>query len=134
MFNFSVIELVEGDLLDDVWHRISAEDQGSIVAELVEALEKIHSVRPCEKGVKEILWKTLEEGEQVLKNFDAGVFGDPHTGFLNDGPALLGSIMKRRKLKKVLDLSSRLLNSNSLSTTPFNSIHKSEPADWLTMI
>jgi thiamine kinase-like enzyme len=92
--------VAEGDLLDDVWHRISAEEQSSVVAELVEALEKLHSVRLCDKGVKEILGKTLEEGEEFLKSFEAGVFGGPHTGFLNDGPALLDSIMERRKLKK----------------------------------
>lgn len=48
MFYFSVIELVEGNLLDDVWHRMSAGKQSSVVAEVVEALEQIHSVRPCE--------------------------------------------------------------------------------------
>ncbi|KAL5330823.1 hypothetical protein ACEPPN_000347 [Leptodophora sp. 'Broadleaf-Isolate-01'] len=102
MFHFSVIELVEGDLLEDVWQQMSAEEQSSVVAELVEALEKLHSVRLSDKGVKEILGKTLrEEGDEVLKSFEQpGAFGGPHTGFLNDGPALLDSIMERRKLKK----------------------------------
>ncbi|TAQ84021.1 hypothetical protein B7494_g7651 [Chlorociboria aeruginascens] len=101
MFYFSVMELVEGDLLEDVWQQMSAEEQSSVVAELVGALEKLHSVRPSDKGVKEILGKTLrEEGDEVLKSFEQpGAFGGPHTGFLNDGPALLNSIMKRRKLK-----------------------------------
>ncbi|PVH70374.1 hypothetical protein DL98DRAFT_564197 [Cadophora sp. DSE1049] len=102
MFRFSVIELVEGDLLEDVWQQMSAEEQSSVVAELVEALEKFHSVRLSDKGFKEILGKTLrEEGDEVLKSFEQpSAFGGPHTGFLNDGPALLDSIMERRKLKK----------------------------------
>ncbi|KAH8161949.1 hypothetical protein CIB48_g6284 [Xylaria polymorpha] len=102
MFHFSVIELVDGDLLEDVWQRMSAEEQSSVVAELVEALEKLHSVRLSDKWVKEILGKTLrEEGDEILESFEQpGAFGGPHTGFLNDGPALLDSIMARRKLKK----------------------------------
>lgn len=102
VFHFSVIELVEGEPLEDVWQRISAEEQSSVVAELAEALEKLHSVRLNDKVVKEILGKTLgEEGDEVLKSFEQpGAFGGPHTGFLNDGPALLDSIMERRKLNK----------------------------------
>jgi hypothetical protein len=102
MFHFSVIELVEGDLLEDVWQQMSAEEQSSVVAGLAEALEKLHSVWLGDKRVKEILGKTLrEEGDEILKSFkQPGVFGGPHTGFLNDGPALLGSIMEKRKLKK----------------------------------
>jgi hypothetical protein len=42
-----------------------------------------------------------KEGDEVLKSFEQpGAFGGPHTGFLNDGPALLDSIMERQKLKK----------------------------------
>jgi hypothetical protein len=81
---------------------MSAEEQNSVVAELVEALEKVHSVRPSDKGFKEILGKMLrEDGDEILKSFEQPrVFGGPHTGFLNDGPALLDSIMERRKLRK----------------------------------
>jgi aminoglycoside phosphotransferase (APT) family kinase protein len=83
MFHFSVIELVEGDLLEDVWQQMSAEEQSSVVAELVEALEKLHSVRLSDKGIKEILGKTLhEEGDEVLKSFEQpGAFGGPIRDF-----------------------------------------------------
>ena len=59
--------------------------------ELVEALEKLHSVRLSDKGVKKILGKTLrEEGDEVLKSIEQpGAFGGSHTGFLNDGVPLL---------------------------------------------
>ena len=101
-FHFSVMELVEGDLLEDVWQQMSAEEQRSVVAELVEALKTLHSVRPSDKGVKEILGKTLrEESDEVREGFEQPVvFGGPHTGLLNDGRDLLDSIMERRKLKK----------------------------------
>ena len=83
MFNFSVIELVEGDLLQDVWHQMSAENQRSVVAELVKALDKLHSIRFSDKRVGEILDKALcEEGDEVLESFEEQphVFGGPHTG------------------------------------------------------
>ncbi|KAI1175185.1 hypothetical protein F4777DRAFT_551068 [Nemania sp. FL0916] len=102
MFHFSVIELVDGDLLEDVWQQMSAEEQSSVVAELVKALEKLHFVRLSDKWVKEILGNMLrEESDGILKSFEQpGAFGGPHTGFLNGGPALLDSIMARRKLNK----------------------------------
>ncbi|KAK0110877.1 hypothetical protein ONS96_002464 [Cadophora gregata f. sp. sojae] len=102
IFNFSVIEFVEGELLDDVWWQMSAEEQRCVVIELVEALEKLHNARLSDTKVQEILGKSLrEEGGEVLKSFEqaAGIFGGPHTGYLNGGPALLESIMERRKLK-----------------------------------
>jgi len=115
MFHFSVIELVEGDLLEDVWQQMSAEEQSSVVAELVEALEKLHSVRLGDKWVKEILGNTYREGDDVLKSFEQpGAFGGPHTGFLNDGPALLNSIMERRKLKKPFYTTEPIVNSGDL--------------------
>lgn len=80
---------------------MSADEQSSIVVELVGALEKLHSIRLSDKWVKEVLCKTLREDDEVLKSLDQpGAFGGPHTGFLDNGLALLGSIMERRRLKK----------------------------------
>lgn len=116
MFHFSVVEFVEGDLLEDVWQQMSAEEQSSVVAELVEALDKLHSVRLSDKGVKEILSETLrDEGDDVLKNFaQPGVFGGPFTGFLNSGHALLGSIVERRKLKEPFCSTEPVANSQDI--------------------
>ncbi|MCJ1234016.1 hypothetical protein MMC14_001974 [Varicellaria rhodocarpa] len=102
MFQFSVTGFIEGDLLQDVWQQLSADEQSSVVADLVQGLEKLHSVRLSDNRVQEILVETLlEEGDDVLKTLQQpGIFGGPHTGFLSDGSALLGSIMERRKLKK----------------------------------
>lgn len=137
MFRFSVIELVEGDLLEDVWQQMSAEEQSSVVAELVEALEKLHSVRLSDKWVKEILGKTYREGDDVLKNFEQpGAFGGPHTGFLNDGPALLNSIMERRKLKTPFYTMEPIVDSgdirmqSSLIELGSTIIHKSDIDKW----
>lgn len=102
-FNFSVIEFVEGDTLEDVWQQMTEEERSSIVAELVQALEKLHSTRLGDKGVMEILGKILDEedDEDLKKGLEQpGVFGGPHTGFLSDGNALLDSIMERRKLEE----------------------------------
>lgn len=41
MFYFLVVELVEGDLLEDAWQLMSVDEQNNVVAELVEALQKI---------------------------------------------------------------------------------------------
>jgi Phosphotransferase enzyme family len=101
-FHFSVTDFVEGNLLEDVWQQLSAEEQRAVVAELVAALEKLHAVQLSDQGMQEILAKTLRaEGDEVRKSVELpGIFGGPHTGFLNNGPALLDSIMERRKLKK----------------------------------
>ncbi|CAM1500496.1 Fc.00g096580.m01.CDS01 [Cosmosporella sp. VM-42] len=99
LFDFSVIELVEGDTLEDVWEQMNNEEQDSVVVELVEALEKLHSVRFDDPVVQNILDKMLHE--QSDKKFKIqGVFGGPHTGFLENGTDLLESIMKIRKLRK----------------------------------
>lgn len=80
MFRFSVIEFVEGDLLDDIWQQLSADEQRSIVTTLVEALEKLHSVRLNDKDIKETLAKALcEDDDEGLKSFEkADIFGGPH--------------------------------------------------------
>ncbi|KFY73995.1 hypothetical protein V499_05943 [Pseudogymnoascus sp. VKM F-103] len=102
MFHFSVVELLEGDLLEDVWQLMSAGEQNSVVADLVEALEKLHSVRLCDNMAQDVLRKMLREDGEELRPFleTPGVFGGPHTGVLNSGHELLYSIMEKRKLKK----------------------------------
>ncbi|TVY35546.1 hypothetical protein LSUB1_G005579 [Lachnellula subtilissima] len=100
-FDFSVTEFVEGDLLEDVWQQMSTKEQNSVVTEIVEALEKFHSILPSDKRVKEILEKMLPEEDEELKSSEMPQsFGGPHTGILNDGLGLLGAIIERRKLKK----------------------------------
>ena len=101
MFDFSVIEFVDGELLEDVWHQLDAENQSSIAAEIAEALKRLHSVRPRDEKIKEILG-TLRDGDKILERVEQpGVFGGPHTGFLDDGNALLDSLLESRKLKKL---------------------------------
>lgn len=82
IFHFSVVELVEGDLLEDVWQLMSAGEQNSVVADLVEALEKLHSVRLCDNMAQDVLRKMLREDGEELRPFleTPGVFGGPHTG------------------------------------------------------
>jgi thiamine kinase-like enzyme len=116
MFYFSVIKLVEGDLLEDVWQQLSAEEQSSVIAGLVKALKKLYSVRLDDKKVKKFLDKTLyKERDEILKSFkQPGVFRGPYMGFLNDGVALLGSIIERRKLKKLFYTMEPVINSRDI--------------------
>lgn len=97
-----MVEFVEGDVLEDVWQQMSAGEQNAVVTELVEALKKFHSVRLSDKGVQELVEKTLREnGDEVPESLEQpGVFGGPDTGFLNGGLGLLDCAMERRKLKK----------------------------------
>lgn len=102
IFDFLVVEVVEGDLLENVWQLMSTDEQRNVVAELVEALRKLHSVRLSDKMAEETMRKMLgednEEAQRVLET--PGFFGGPHTGLLNNGHALLQSIMEKRKVKK----------------------------------
>ncbi|GAP89733.2 putative protein kinase-like [Rosellinia necatrix] len=117
---------------------MSAEEQRSVVAELVEALEKIHSIRLCDKWAKEILGKMLhEEGDEIPKGFEQpGAFGGPHTGFLNNGPALLDSIMARQKLKGLFCIiepivgSQHINNQSSFEELESAVINKSDIDKW----
>ncbi|KAI0176835.1 kinase-like domain-containing protein [Pestalotiopsis sp. NC0098] len=91
--HFSITEFVDGETLQDVWWKLNATAQDAIVQELGEAIEKLHTVRPS--AVPHRTGGRL--GEQLKQ---PGIFGGPHTGFMNTGSALLASIMEQRKLKK----------------------------------
>lgn len=100
VFQFSVIDFVKGELLEDVWSKMNPEEQKSVVTELVEALKKLHSVQLSDTWAQDVLSEALREaGDEFLKSFkQAGALGGPLTGFLRDGPALLHAIMEHRKL------------------------------------
>jgi hypothetical protein len=95
---------------------LSAEEQSSIIARLVKALKKLHSIWLGDKKVKEFLDKTLyKEYNEILKSFkQPSVFRGPYMGFLNNGVALLGFIIKRRKLKKPFDTIEPIINSRDI--------------------
>lgn len=90
---FSITEFVDGETLQDVWWRLSTSAQDAIAEELGEAIKKLHTVRPIAlpHGVEEELARKLKQ---------PGVFGGPHTGFMDTGSNLLASIMEQYKLKK----------------------------------
>ncbi|OBT65262.1 hypothetical protein VE03_04633 [Pseudogymnoascus sp. 23342-1-I1] len=61
-----VPKTVQGDLLEDVWQLLSADEQSNVVVELAEALQKLHSVRISDTGTQEILRKMIrEDGEEI---------------------------------------------------------------------
>ncbi|KAK1840551.1 hypothetical protein CCHR01_16825 [Colletotrichum chrysophilum] len=95
---FSVIEFIEGDTLEEAWEQMSSDSQRSIVTTLVRALGKLHAVRISDDRVQTLLRQVLRDSNS--ESFQEAVMGGPSTGFLKDGPALLdlGSV----KLKKTI--------------------------------
>ncbi|KAK6206099.1 hypothetical protein LQW54_007934 [Pestalotiopsis sp. IQ-011] len=93
MLHFSIAEFVDGRTLQDVWWELNASAQDAIVEQLGEVIKKLHTVQPSAvpHGTGGRLGEQLEQ---------PGVFGGPHTGFMNTGSDLLASIMEQRKLKK----------------------------------
>lgn len=97
-FQFCVMELAEGDTLNNVWDDMNDLDRTSVVTAVVDAMEQLHAVRLSDDSTQSILRQTLgdqEDREAVLR----ASFGGPSTGFLDDGPTLLAIILKRLKLK-----------------------------------
>ncbi|KAL3298793.1 Protein kinase-like domain [Colletotrichum asianum] len=94
---FSVIEFIEGDTLEEAWEQMSSESQQSVVTALVGALGKLHSIRISDPRVQTLLRQVLDDSKQ--DSFQEAVMGGPSTGFLKTGPALLGAITKRLELK-----------------------------------
>ncbi|KAI5925069.1 hypothetical protein F4810DRAFT_87268 [Camillea tinctor] len=99
-FNFMVVDLVEGDTLENVWQDLDHEQQSSITNELVDAIQKLHSVRLSD-DIKEILYKAFDGDTDMVKCLNqTSVFGGPHTGLLYNGTALLESINQRREVSE----------------------------------
>ncbi|OHE97904.1 hypothetical protein CORC01_06767 [Colletotrichum orchidophilum] len=97
-FQFCVMEFIEGDTLEEVWDLMSSESQRSVVAALVGALRKLHTIQISDDRVQAVLRQALDGSERDA--FQKAVVGGPSTGFLEDGPTLLGAITKRLELKK----------------------------------
>ncbi|KAK1990902.1 hypothetical protein LX36DRAFT_591661 [Colletotrichum falcatum] len=95
---FCVMEFVEGDTLEEAWEQMSSGSRRSVVAALAEALGKLHSVRISDARVRALL-RELPGGPE-RDSFQGAVMGGPSTGFLRDGPALLGAVAKRLELKR----------------------------------
>ncbi|KAF6832870.1 hypothetical protein CMUS01_06742 [Colletotrichum musicola] len=95
---FCVMEFVEGYTLEEAWEQMSGESRHSVVAALIEALQKLHSVRISDERVQALMKRALKDSEREA--FKKAVMGGPSTGFLEDGPALLTARFKRVALKK----------------------------------
>ncbi|KXH34118.1 hypothetical protein CSIM01_07120 [Colletotrichum simmondsii] len=103
---FSVTEFVEGETLEKAWEQMSEENQRSVVAALVEALRKLHSIRirdflnriQCFLAKNELFRASGPSGEHILAG--AEVMGGPSTGFFasKDGLSFVGAIAKRWEL------------------------------------
>jgi len=98
-FQYSVIGIVTGDTLEEVWEKIGDHDRVSIVAEIASAVAKLHSVRIGDYAVQEI-FRALLLANDLRDIQQPDTFGGPLTGFLKDGPALLNALLARRKAKK----------------------------------
>ncbi len=100
-FQFSMIELVEGVLLEDVWEKMVEDDKTSVVTEITSALSKLQSVRISDAENQKVFCSMLHGEDQVLERLQRpGVFGGPATRVLNNGMALLNAIIEQQKVKK----------------------------------
>ncbi|POR35889.1 Uncharacterized protein TPAR_03923 [Tolypocladium paradoxum] len=97
-FQFWVMEFAQGVTLEEGWDQMSGEDQSYVATAVVEALEKLHSVRLSDDAVQAILGRALgEESEEILNK---AAMGGPSTGFPDNGLALLTSITQRLQLNR----------------------------------
>ncbi|KAJ0165757.1 hypothetical protein CTA2_10080 [Colletotrichum tanaceti] len=95
---FCVTDFVDGVTLEEVWDQMDGGNQQSVVAALVEALRKLHSMRLSDDRVRDVLRQGMDEPD--VEAFQEAVMGGPSTGFLRDGPALLRAVARRLELKK----------------------------------
>ncbi|KAF6808675.1 hypothetical protein CPLU01_15636 [Colletotrichum plurivorum] len=95
---FCVMEFVEGYTLEEAWEQMSGESRHSVVAALIEALQKLHCVRISDERVQALMQRALKGSER--ESFKEAVMGGPSTGLLGDGLALLEARFKRLALKK----------------------------------
>jgi hypothetical protein len=116
VFSFSVTELLDGPTLGDVWHDLDEIERNLIIGDLTDALIRLNTLQLNDKPVKAILLKSLQGGEEeVLKRLARGdIFGGLHTEFLNQGPALLASIMENLKLKEPFCTMETISNSQDI--------------------
>ena len=98
-FQFSVVEFVQGHTLEEVWDGMDDDNRRSFVADLAEALKKLHSVRLSDDIVQTILRQTIDAREEGNGILDAAL-GGPSTGFLHRGLDILAVYMQKRKLRK----------------------------------
>lgn len=97
IFQFCVLEFVEGGTLEEAWDDMTGEDRNSVTTANVEAVSKLQSVRLSDAKVQTIL-RQLGDGSEVA--LDKATMGGPLTGYLSDGRSLLTSIEQRLTLKK----------------------------------
>lgn len=66
---------------------MSGESRQSVVAALIEALQKLHFVRISDDRVQALMQQALSGSERDA--FQKAFMGGPSTGFLEDGPLYL---------------------------------------------
>ncbi|KAH7363626.1 kinase-like domain-containing protein [Plectosphaerella cucumerina] len=97
LFEFCVMDYMEGVPLVQVWEQMPAEDQETVVAALIEALRLLHTLRLFDDKVQAIL--------QTGNVPPGAVMGGPSTGFLEDGPSLLQAVTEKLRLKSAFHTS-----------------------------
>lgn len=97
VFQYAVLEFVEGVTLEQAWDHMSPGNRASVVAAVVEAVSKLQAARLGDASIQIILRRALgERGEGVL---DKALMGGPLAGFLDDEPSLLAAIEDKWKLQ-----------------------------------
>lgn len=79
IFQFCVVEFIEGTTLKEVWDQMSGEDQHSVATAVVEALRKLNSVRLSDSAVQPFSAGHLETTVKRLSSRQ--LLGDPSRDF-----------------------------------------------------
>lgn len=95
-FQFSVVESVEGDTLEDVWDVMSLSNQRAVASSIVNAMKRLQTIRFHTESVQSILSKYGHTYPGATKT----TMGGPATGYLKDGNALLAALDRKWSLSK----------------------------------
>lgn len=97
VFQFCVMELAEGETLEDVWEKLTDENQVSIVRSIVAALEKLQTLRMTDHEVQSALLPVFGNDNEAMSTM---ALGGPAMGLHRDGRSLLAAILDHWKLER----------------------------------
>ena len=102
-FDFSVTQFIRGSTLHDVWHELEETQQDLIMQSVVEAVQKLQTLRLEDEKVQTILKDTpYFDGSNASTANGLELFkplGGPHLGYFTEGKAMIDSILEFRKIK-----------------------------------
>ena len=122
--DFSITQFIEGVTLQDVWTELGETGQDSIMKSIIDAVQKLQSLRLDDTAVQKILKETpyCNEANMPTKNdlVSPGILGGPHLGYFTEGKALLDGTLEYRKIKTQFCTIESDVDGDSLSVRSFH--------------